>query len=116
MHVLGWFYTCFYIPWNSSVSLQAWCAVFGGFLCARVLYIGQECNPGIQSLPVQPQDKLARTDLSMGKNESSPMDTAFKECVFSSDLKSEFSKPCGPDMEPCFRRQIQSAFLLHRSR
>lgn len=87
-----------------------------GFVCARILYIGQECSPGIQSLPVQPRDKLARTGLSKGRNKSSPMDVAFKECVFSSNLKSEFSKPCGPDMEQCFGRQIASAFLLHRSR
>lgn len=85
-------------------------------MCARILYIEQECAPGIQSLPVQPHDKLARTSLSMGKNKSSPMDIAFKECVFSSNLKSDFSKPCGPDTELCFRRQIESAFLLHRSR
>lgn len=85
-------------------------------MCARILYVKQECTPGIQCLPVQPHDKLARTGLSMGSNKSSPMDIAFKECAFSSNLKSEFSKPGGPDMEPCFRRQIESAFLLHRSR
>lgn len=87
-----------------------------GFVCAHILYIGQECTPGIQSLPVQSHDKLARASLSMGKNKSSPMDIAFKECVFSSNLKNDFSKACGPDTELCFRRQIESAFLLHRSR
>lgn len=85
-------------------------------MCAHILYIEQECSPGIQSLPVQPRDKLARTGLSKGRNKSSPMDVAFKECVFSSNLKSEFSKPCGPDTELHLRRQIESAFLLHRSR
>lgn len=85
-------------------------------MCARILYIEWECTPGIWSLPVQPRDKLARTSLSMGKNKSSPMDIAFKECAFSSNLKSEFSKPSGPDTELYFRRQIESAFLLHRSR
>lgn len=87
-----------------------------GFVCAHILYIGQECTPGIQSLPVQSHDKLARASLSMGKNKSSPMDIAFKECVFSSNLKNDFSKACGPDTELCFRGQIESAFLLHRSR